>query len=285
MVVPAYNAEKTIKKTIKSVLKQTFTNFQLSIINDGSTDSTLDIINSFSDKRIQVFSFSNAGANVSRNRGIAKAQGEYISFLDADDLWTPDKLELQLKALQENPQAKVAYSWTNWIDGDDNVYRRGSYISATGNVFKQLLLVDFIENGSNPLIVTSAIKKVGNFDESLILFQDWEMWLRLAFYYNFTVVPKPQILYRSDPKSFSKSMKVEQRELAFQKVKDKMLILAPEIDTNFQRVLIANRYKCLVVDCLERANTKANIFTAFRFLLIAFVNDPLLLTQNLFIKF
>ncbi len=167
VIIPAYNAEKTIKETIESVLKQTFTDFELIIINDGSTDATLEIINSIYDTRIKVFSYSNSGLQKSRNRGIEKAQGEYMSFIDADDLWTDDKLELQLKALQENPQAKVAYSWTNWIAGDNNVYRRESYISATGDVFQQLLLVDFIENGSNPLIDLSVFKEVGNFDESV----------------------------------------------------------------------------------------------------------------------
>ncbi|HBL15031.1 MAG TPA: glycosyl transferase family A, partial [Cyanobacteria bacterium UBA11162] len=108
--------EKTIKETIESILNQTFVDFELIVINDGSTDSTVDIVTSIQDSRLQVFSYPNAGLAASRNRGIDRATGKYISFIDADDLWTPDKLERQLKALEENPQAAVAYSWTDCID-------------------------------------------------------------------------------------------------------------------------------------------------------------------------
>src|SRR5919199_5480676 len=104
VVIPAYNSEKTIQETIKSVLKQSFKNLELIVIDDGSKDSTFDIVSSFSDSRLRVFSYLNAGVSASRNRGLAKAAGEFISFLDADDLWTPDKLEAQLKALEANPQ-------------------------------------------------------------------------------------------------------------------------------------------------------------------------------------
>ncbi|NES72852.1 MAG: glycosyltransferase family 2 protein, partial [Okeania sp. SIO2D1] len=108
VIIPVYNGEKTIRDTINSVLKQSFADFELIIINDGSTDSTLEVINSFQDHRLKVFSYPNAGQGASRNRGIELAKGEYISFIDADDMWTSDKLEKQLQALQDNPQAGVA---------------------------------------------------------------------------------------------------------------------------------------------------------------------------------
>jgi glycosyltransferase involved in cell wall biosynthesis len=115
VIIPVYNGEKTIKETIEAVLNQTFSDFELIVINDGSQDSTLDIVSSIQEARIKVFSYPNAGQAISRNRGLSHACGEFIAFLDADDLWTPDKLEAQLKALQANPQAGVAYSWTAWI--------------------------------------------------------------------------------------------------------------------------------------------------------------------------
>lgn len=108
VIIPAYNSENTIIHTINSVLNQTFTDLELIVINDGSQDSTLDIVKQIQDPRIKVFSYSNAGGNVSRNRGLKLAVGEFVSFLDADDLWTPNKLESQLKALEKNLSAKVA---------------------------------------------------------------------------------------------------------------------------------------------------------------------------------
>ena len=113
VIIPVYNAEATIKETIDSVLNQTFTNLELIVINDGSKDSSLSIISNIKDSRLKLFSYDNAGVAISRNRGIKKASGKFIAFIDADDLWTSDKLEAQLKALQSNPQAAVAYSWVD----------------------------------------------------------------------------------------------------------------------------------------------------------------------------
>ncbi|HEY9859784.1 MAG TPA: glycosyltransferase family A protein, partial [Candidatus Obscuribacterales bacterium] len=91
VIIPAYNAETTIQETVKSVLEQSLQDFELIIVNDGSTDNTLQVLDRISDPRIKVFSYPNAGAAVSRNRGFAQATGELIAFLDADDLWTPKK--------------------------------------------------------------------------------------------------------------------------------------------------------------------------------------------------
>ena len=104
IIIPVYNAEKTIESTINSVLNQTFIDFELIVINDGSTDSTLEIVHKITDPRLKVFSYANANQAASRNRGIAKATGEYIAFLDADDLWTPDKLESQINMLKNNSE-------------------------------------------------------------------------------------------------------------------------------------------------------------------------------------
>lgn len=284
IIIPAYNAEKTIKKTIESILKQTFLYFEVIVINDGSEDSTLDIVNSIQDPRLKVFSYPNSGPQKSRNRGISQASGEYLSFLDADDLWTPDKLESQLKALEEYPQAGVAYSWTDWIDEDGKVWRRGSYISAEGNVYEKLLLIDFIGSGSNPLIRREALAQVGDFDESLVGNQDWEMWLRLAASHPFTVVPRTQILYRKSPNSNSWSNNVERQELAFQQVLRKVLNQAPKSIQDRKKDIIGNRYKSLVVEALERPSGRSRAFTSARFLWIAIKNDPSLIRARVLVK-
>ncbi|MEN8446626.1 MAG: glycosyltransferase family A protein, partial [Cyanobacteria bacterium J06555_13] len=110
VIIPTYNAEDIVLETINSVLDQTFTDFELIIIDDGSKDRTVELAEMIDDPRIKVFAYENAGVCTARNRGIQHASGEFISFLDHDDLWTADKLELQLSALQNNPDADVAYS-------------------------------------------------------------------------------------------------------------------------------------------------------------------------------
>ena len=108
VTIPTYNAESTILETVESFQNQTFSDWELIVINDGSKDKTLELLQSIEDERIKIFSYENAGLAAARNRGIYHATGEFIAFLDADDMWTPDKLELQLAALQQHPEAGVA---------------------------------------------------------------------------------------------------------------------------------------------------------------------------------
>ncbi|MBD2608757.1 glycosyltransferase [Scytonema hofmannii FACHB-248] len=249
VIIPAYNCAKTIKETIESVLTQSFTDFELIVINDGSTDSSLDIVSKIKDSRIKTFSYTNVGGNVSRNRGINHAVGEFISFLDADDIWTPDKLATQLQALEENPLTKVAYSWTDYIDENGNFVHSGTHISLNGNVYEQLLVKNFLENGSNPLISKDALLAVGGFDESLLAGQDWDMWLRLAREFNFVAVPEVQILYRISANSLSCNL--ARQEKACLQVLNKAYSTSPESLQHLKAYSFANLYKYLTWKALQ----------------------------------
>ncbi|MEQ9355665.1 glycosyltransferase [Coleofasciculus chthonoplastes] len=271
VIIPAYNAEKTIKETIESVLNQTVTDFEVLVINDGSTDGTLDVIAGIKDERLRVFSYPHAGVATTRNRGLAHAVGEYISFLDADDLWTPDKLEAQLKALQENPQAAVAYSWTDWIDELRQFLRAGGYITENGQVYEKLLVRDFIESGSNPLIRAEAFQSVGKFDESLEFSEDWDMWLRLAACYEFVAVPSAQILYRISPNSAS--FNVWKMEAGSLRVLEKAWAQAPPTTPNLKRKILANRYQYLTLKALDGQLERCKGFVAIRFFGQAIIHD------------
>jgi glycosyltransferase involved in cell wall biosynthesis len=208
VIIPAYNAERTILETITSVQQQTFSDFELIVINDGSTDRTLELLNTVEDARLKIFSYSNGGLPVARNRGISQATGEFIAFIDADDLWTADKLELQLAALQRHPEAGVAYSWTYFMDEQ----RGPSYVEGSrlfeGNVYAELLVNNFLHNGSNPLIRRRAIESVGEFDPTLKSCEDWDFYLRLAARWTFVLVPKPQIIYRQSSGAMSSKVEI-----------------------------------------------------------------------------
>ena len=227
VIIPVYNGGKTIKETIQSVLNQTFTNFELIIINANSTDATLSIISQIEDERIKVYSYSKANVAVNRNRGIKHATGNYITFLDADDLWTDDKLAAQYTALQSNPQAGVAYSWTNCIDENGKFLRKTSQVNWNGDVYSKFLLDDFIGNGSNVMIRRELLIEVGGFDEKLTNAQDTDMWLKLSALSNFICIPKAQILYRILTDSMSSNvlgleksnLEIIQRAFAHKKAK------------------------------------------------------------------
>lgn len=273
IVIPVFNGEKTIEETIQSITNQTFDDFEIIVINDGSTDSTLDIISSLNEPRLNIFSYTNAGLSAARNRGIAKAKGEYISFIDADDMWTDNKLEEQLKALQKNSQASVAYSWTNWIDENGNFLRPGGHINANGDVFLQLLKRDFIESGSNVIVKTKALATVGNFDDSINAVADWDMWLRLAESYQFVCVPIPQILYRVSVNSMSSNVwKMEKESL--QVIEKALNNTSRSLSKDLKSQILGERYRYLTIKALDGYPDRRRGATALQFLIKAIRYDP-----------
>ncbi|BAY27381.1 putative glycosyl transferase [Calothrix sp. NIES-2100] len=270
VVIPVYNGEKTIQVTIKSVLKQTYTDLELIVINDGSTDSTLEIISKINDSRLKIFSFENAGGNVSRNRGLKYAVGDFVSFLDADDIWTPDKLESQLQTLQQNPDCKVAYSWTDYIDAHGKFLVSGRHFTANGDVYEQLLINNFLENGSNPLICREAITELGGFDESLSAAQDWDMYLRLADKFNFVCVPSVQILYRVSANSLSANL-ARQEKVGLQVLE--RAYKARSFDKQIWHKASANLYNYLTCKALQQPFSRNKGRSAAVFLWKYFIND------------
>lgn len=279
VIIPAYNAEKTIRETLESVLNQTIQDFEIIVINDGSQDETLEIVKSIQDPRLKVFSYPNAKQAASRNRGFSHSTGEFIAFLDADDLWTSDKLEAQLKALQETPEAAVAYSWSHCIDETGKFLREASHSTSSGDVYAKLLLCDFLDNGSNPLIRRQALIEVGGFDESLPPAEDWDMWLRLAARYHFVAVPHPHILYRQSPASASANLR--RMASACERVIELGFERAPASLQHLKRHSFANLYKYLVYRCFEWFPTlRREGLVAGKFLWRAVRNDPSLLWKQ-----
>ncbi len=213
VVIPAYNAERTVLQTVESVQNQTLSNIEIIVINDGSHDRTVELIQGIKDERIKIFSYENGGLPVARNRGISQATGEFISFIDADDMWTPDKLELQLAALQQHPEAGVAYSWTSYfIDGQEESIFPYHPVFFEGNVYNKLLVNNFVASGSNILVHKKAIKSVGEFEPTLKSCEDWDFYIRLAAKWHFVVVPKYQILYRQSSNAMTSKVEVMEKE-------------------------------------------------------------------------
>ncbi|HEY9635336.1 MAG TPA: glycosyltransferase [Coleofasciculaceae cyanobacterium] len=271
VIIPAYNAENTLHETIESVFNQTFTDFELIVINDDSQDATLEVVEHLQDNRLNVFSYPHAGVSASRNRGLAKASGEFIAFLDADDLWSPDKLEAQLRALQVNPQAAVAYSWTDYIDELGKFLYSGPHISVSGNVYEKLLLGNFLENGSNALIRRETLLKVGGFDESLYGGEEWDLFLRLAAHYHFVAVPHPQVFYRMS--TTASSLKISRHEAQCLKVIEQSFNQAPKSLAHLKKQSIANLYQYLTFRVLAAPLERQTGWSAARCLFQAVRND------------
>ncbi|TAF74499.1 MAG: glycosyltransferase family 2 protein [Bacteroidetes bacterium] len=191
IIIPLYNADKYLSETIKSVINQTYTHWELLIINDGSTDQSLEVARKFVSAKIKVFDQENKGAGAARNFGLKEAKGEYIQFLDADDLLSSNKIEVQVRLL-ENTSEKVAVCPTvHFFDGQDlssihpSAYEN-SFLFSTGNTFEFLINLYGGSNNKGSMIQTNAwlvpanlIKKAGNWEEFYSPDDDGEFFCRV----------------------------------------------------------------------------------------------------------
>jgi GT2 family glycosyltransferase len=216
VLVPAHNAEATIASAIGSVLRQTRSDFELIIVDDGSTDATTSRIEPFlRDSRIRLLSQANRGLGGARNTAIADARGKYVSLLDSDDLWLPHYLEIMGSALDANADAGLAYIDSAWILHDSTGrIRRVRRVEAVSPRAPSTamqpgeLLRDLVERG-NYIFVGATIRKsvldrIGGFRVDVQGVEDYEMWLRLAAQgYRFVRCPSRLVIYRERPGQLS----------------------------------------------------------------------------------
>jgi glycosyltransferase involved in cell wall biosynthesis len=205
VVIPAYNAMTYLPKTLDSVLQQSFTDFEVLLINDGSTDSIESWFTTVNDDRVRLISQANQGLPGARNTGIKEAQGDYVAFIDADDLWEPTKLEKQVRCLDAKPEVGLVYAWTLLIDQDGNSIGTVTAAQAEGNVWEQLLLGDVVGSGSAAMIRRICFDQVGMFDTELTSIEDCDMWVRIAAHYPFAVIKEVLVYYRQHPSGMSRN--------------------------------------------------------------------------------
>ena len=196
VIIPAYNAMRFLPQTVESVLEQTFQDFEVLIVDDGSKDDTAIWAAAHDDPRVKLVSQPNGGAAAARNTGIANAAGEYVAFLDADDLWQATKLAKQVARLEADPNVGLADTWISYIDGDGEPMGKVMTQQLEGDVWAQMVEYNLVRCGSTPLVRRRCFQEVGAFDESFRFSEDWEMWIRITSRYQFAVVKEPLVAYR-----------------------------------------------------------------------------------------
>lgn len=186
VVIPTYNRAGYITNALESVLSQTYQNFEILIVDDGSTDDTKEVILSLDNPKIRYIYQENAGASAARNTGIKNAKGEFIAFLDSDDTWYPEKLEKQLEVFRNNENVDIVYSAMEWIQvrtGKKDLNRYKNY--KTREDFVKFLLCYMLPIGSCIIFKKSVFDKAGIYDETLNVAEDWDLCLRFAPLFNF----------------------------------------------------------------------------------------------------
>jgi glycosyltransferase involved in cell wall biosynthesis len=202
VVIPTFNRAELLTGAIRSVLNQTFQDFEVLIVDDGSSDTTPDVVKSFDDNRIHYIRHTaRRGGAAARNTGIARAGGEYVAFLDDDDEWFPHKLASQMAVMRRSePEVAAIYSGYFIVERATGRVCGRMTPKAKGDLSAELLANNPIGGTSCMLVKKDCLEKVGCFDESLPSFQDRDLWIRLSREFRFDYVEEPLLNYYVHPK-------------------------------------------------------------------------------------
>ncbi len=203
VVIPVYNMEKYVAEAIDSVLSQTFRDFEVIVVDDGSTDGSPAVLAAYGN-RVRVIRQTNRGGAAATNIGIHRARGRWISWLSADDVWEPTKLERQVEIVSARPDVGMVYTDYVYVD-PEGIVLSGEHFPCPSTRTRRLLWLArrcFI-NASSTLIRKDVFHRVGLYDETDRLTPDWDLWFRIALDYEIVHVPEPLVQYRIHPEQTS----------------------------------------------------------------------------------
>lgn len=200
VIIPTYNRENLIKKALDSVEAQTYPDYEVVVIDDGSTDHTREVVESYGEK-VHYFYQENQGIAGARNAGIKRSSGEYIAFLDSDDYWLPEKLERQMALFGEHPEYGMVASCCASVRLDGR-FRGKNRPGKSGWILRDLFNKNFIRT-SSAVIKKVCLEKVGLFDEALSECEEYDLWLRIAAQYPIGFINESLAVYVDNPEGVS----------------------------------------------------------------------------------
>jgi len=197
VIIPTYNRSAFLRNAIRSVLKQTFRDFEILVVDDASAIDVARIVEGFGDSRIRLLRHDrNRGEAAARNTGVLYARGEYLAFLDDDDEWLAEKLEKQVSVLSnESPSVGGIYTGFHVVDITDETILYTKIPSISGTIFRELLRHNVIGTPSTLMVRRACIERVGLFDGSIVYGVDHDLYLRIARYFAFACIPHPLVRY------------------------------------------------------------------------------------------
>lgn len=196
VVMATYNMSRYLPLAVRSVLAQTYENIELLIVDDGSTDDTAKVVEPFlDDPRVKYRIQENKGQASAKNHGIRESSGEYIAFLDADDMWAPEKIDLQLPVFSRSETLGVVYSRLAYIDENGTQLKVSDEELFRGRVSGPLLIRNFVGFGTS-VVRKECFDRLGGFKEQIRMGIDYDLWLRFSTQYEFDYVDRPLLYYR-----------------------------------------------------------------------------------------
>lgn len=203
IIIPTYNRSSLVQETIDSVLGQTYQDFELIVVDDGSTDQTQQVLQERYGSMIRYIFQENQGESAARNHGISLAQGELIAFLDSDDLWLPQKLERQVGIMEADGHLGLVSTHADWINyaglrlkrSPHGTGQKGDHLS-----WDELVLDNIVAGGgSSALVRRSVLDVTGGFDKQIRFGEEWDLWLRICAIAKLYQIQEPLVLYRLNP--------------------------------------------------------------------------------------
>lgn len=195
VIIPSYNRAWCLKNAIDSVLSQSYENYELIVVDDGSTDLTKDILDEYvkKHKNIRVLFQENKGVSAARNNGILNSKGDFISFLDSDDLWEREKLKSQIDFFNENKDIYVCQTQEIWVRNNKRVNPKFRHKKPVGDIFIPSLSLCLV-SPSAVMMKRSFFDKVGLFDETMAACEDYDLWLRSSLIFEFGLVNEAYVI-------------------------------------------------------------------------------------------
>jgi glycosyltransferase involved in cell wall biosynthesis len=251
IVIPTYNRASFLKEAIDSVLSQTYRNFELIVVDDGSTDDTPKLLSSYGEK-IKVIKKANKGPSAARNRGIKAAKGGWIAFLDSDDVWKPGKLEKQVQFIKDNPEVKICQTEEIWIRNGKRVNPRKKHEMHSGWIYEQCLPLCIV-SPSSVMIHRDVFEKVGLFDETMLACEDYDLWLRIAPHYPICLV-REKLIVKQGGHADQQSHVISSLDLLRIKAMVKSLESGGLNESQYEAALLELNKKCRVYGngCIKR---------------------------------
>jgi len=251
VVIPTYNRVTFLKDAIDSVLAQTFLDFELIVVDDGSTDDTPKLLSSYNNK-VRVITQTNQGPSAARNRGIEAAKSEWIAFLDSDDVWKPDKLKKQVQFITDNPDIKICQTEEVWIRNGKRVNPRKKHEMHSGWIYEKCLPLCIV-SPSSVMIHQDVFEKAGLFDETMLACEDYDLWLRVTPHYPVFLV-REQLIVKQGGHDDQQSRTIESLDCLRIKAMVKSLESGGLSESQYDAALLELNKKCLVYGngCIKR---------------------------------
>ena len=193
VIIPTHNRRDFVREALASVMAQTYQNFEVLVVDDGSTDGTEEVVHEF--PRTHYLWQENRGVSAARNLGVALSTGELIAFLDSDDLWQPQKLAVQIEFFAAQPEARICQTEELWLRNDVRVNPHNKHRKPSGDIFARSLHLCLV-SPSATMMRRELFESVGGFDENLPACEDYDLWLRIAAMESVHLIETPLVIKR-----------------------------------------------------------------------------------------